>query len=137
LPEITDAVEISSPRREREILEYALEIPTGPPLSDITDVVEITFPRREREILELICLGSAVKDIAYKLEIRVATVNEHIARMCRKAEVSRSELPIWALQNTRCLERDGKSLPGMHKAGCSCDSPYCAGMRRRLEGRDA
>jgi len=93
--------------------------------------IAIELPRREREILEMMCLGSATKEIAYSLEIRVETVNSHIAAICRKARVSRTELVIWALQNPGCHVRGGKCVAGLHPPQCPCDSPYCSGMRRR------
>jgi len=85
--------------------------------------------RRRREILELICLGSPAKIIAHELEITVNTVNSHIADICRKAQVSRSQLVVYALQHPAALIRGRDCLPGLHPKGCACDSPFCKGMR--------
>ena len=81
--------------------------------------------------MELICLGSVPKQIADDLEISISTVNSHIAEMCRKAKVSRSELLIYTLQYPDALKRDGVSEPGLHSVGCGCESPFCWGMRKR------
>jgi hypothetical protein len=90
----------------------------------------IKFPRLDRQILEMIVLGSPPKQIAYELEINVATVNTHIRRLCRRARVSKWELVIYALQHPGALVRDGQCTAGLHPPGCPCDAPYCKGMRR-------
>lgn len=92
----------------------------------------LTFSRRERQILALLCLGSAAKQIAYELEIAVATVNTRIVKMFRKAGVSRTELVIWALQHPECLTRDARCSPGLHPAECECGAPYCASRLKKV-----
>jgi DNA-binding CsgD family transcriptional regulator len=91
----------------------------------------ITFSPRERQILALVCVGSDSKQIAYELEIAVATVNTRIVKMFTKAGVSRTELVIWALQHPESLTRDTRCSPGLHTADCECDSPFCASRRKK------
>jgi hypothetical protein len=79
----------------------------------------------------LTCLGYAPKHVAGELEIARSTVASHLGRICRRAHISRAELVIYVLQNPEILQRGGKCNSGLHPRGCSCDSPYCKGIRVR------
>ena len=100
-------------------------------MSDTTiDIEKFQFEKTDRQILELYVSGSPTKEIAWELEIRPATVNVHIAEICRKAGVSRSQLVVYILQNPQCHVRGGICEPGLHPPGCLCPAPYCEGRRR-------
>ena len=80
--------------------------------------------------MELFSLGANTKQMAHALEISVSTVNFHIARICRLAGVSRSELVIYVLQYPEALKREGRPGVGLHSPNCPCPAPYCMGMRK-------
>jgi DNA-binding CsgD family transcriptional regulator len=94
----------------------------------------LRLARREREILRLAVDGLAPKEIAGRIEIAQATVNNRFLGIARKLEVTgRQAVIMWALQNPAAIKLDVRDCPpitpGLHPATCGCPSPYCQAQR--------
>jgi DNA-binding NarL/FixJ family response regulator len=101
-----------------------------PDLISVPPPEDITFPLRQRQLLEMSSLGFSVNHMADTLELTPAHVNTLINALCRKCQVSRSELPLFGVQNTSATKKGGRCKPGLHPQQCPCDEPLCWGRRR-------
>jgi DNA-binding CsgD family transcriptional regulator len=94
--------------------------------TDVTPLV--SFTRKERRAGALFLDGFTSKEIAGALDIGWSTANHWLDMMCVKAQVNRSQLMRYFLQNPGCLTAEGAVFPpGLHKTPCSCGSPGCWG----------
>lgn len=102
----------------------------------------VLFTVRERQILESFCRGYGNKQIAYRLKIRKATVQNHINGLLHKLQsvikesrpddrvpCDRHDLMVWAMQHPDAVKTGFTRYPWFHEEGCTCEN-QCAILKR-------
>lgn len=87
----------------KEIM-HLWDIQEGAAGSDWSHPMLAALPKQQRRVLELICEGKPNKQIAYELDLALATVKAHITALLRRLEVNNRTQAVVLVES---LQREG------------------------------
>ena len=84
-----------TPQRVQCLLQNFKDRPSAPPTLDTHEALT----RREVEVLEQVARGASNRDIALRLDLKAATVNNYVSRLLEKLHLTnRTEAALYALR---------------------------------------